>query len=89
MATEDGDRKIVWEFNKNARGEVIRGDCHTWKGRPLVSIRTWYRDADDGQLKPGREGFTIAPDKLDELERLIGEAKNEAAARGWLKGNGG
>ena len=75
---------IVWEFNKNARGEVLRIDCHTWKGKPLVAVRTWYRDRDSGELRPGREGFSIHPDKLAELETGIKAAAEEARKRGWL-----
>lgn len=79
----DTDRTIVGRIAKNARGEEIVIDCHTYKTRPLVSIRTWYRDKADGDLKPGREGFSITPDKLIELEAAIAAARDEAITRGW------
>jgi len=81
---DSGDTTIVWEFLKNTRGEVLRIDCHTWKGKPLIAIRTWFRDRDTGELRPGREGFSLTPDRLAELETGIKAASEEAAKRGWL-----
>lgn len=80
----DETRKVVGRFAKNSRGEEIVVDCHEWKGKPLVSIRTWYADRETGELKPGREGFSIHPDRIADLESAIAAARKEAERRGWL-----
>jgi hypothetical protein len=62
--------------------EEVRLAATTYKGKPRLDCRTWYRprdsDADD-ELKASREGWSLPLEKLPEvvasLQRLLESAK--------------
>lgn len=60
------------EFQKNARGEVVRITREEYKGADLVNIRVWFT-ADDGELRPSKNGLTIRGDQIPQMiEALLG-----------------
>jgi hypothetical protein len=69
---------VIAEFWKNRRGESIRLALNTFKGRSILDLRTWFTDAADGRLKPGK-GFAAEVRHLPRLAAAI--AKAEAKAR--------
>jgi hypothetical protein len=87
--TGDGARpqpseRMVTEIQKNSR-EVLRVMLQTFKGHDLCSIRVWFKDRDDGALKPGKNGLTIRVEKLPELHEAIGKAIEAAKKEGTLR----
>ena len=63
-----GDQ-VMGEFKRNSR-ETIRALLQEFRGKPVFSVRVWYRDLDD-QWKPGRNGITLGIDHFGEFEKLI------------------
>ena len=60
------------QFEKNARGEVVRITREEYKGADLVNIRVWFT-ADDGELRPSKNGLTIRGDQIPQMiEALLG-----------------
>lgn len=60
------------EFQKNARGEVVRITREEYKGADLVNIRVWFT-ASDGELRPSKNGLTIRGDQIPQMiEALLG-----------------
>lgn len=69
-----------WQKNKRER---ILVQLTEYEGRPLVAARVWFLD-DDGELKPGKSGFTVALRHLPQLAEAYADALAEARARGLL-----
>jgi len=63
-------------IRKNAR-EEIRVARVEYKGYDLVNLRIWFR-ADDGSMRPGRDGFAIRAGLVDELIDALLDAKQGA-----------
>jgi hypothetical protein len=63
---------------KNSR-EVLRLSIDEFRGRTLLSARVWFRPADGGDLRPGRDGWAIAVERLPEI--IAGLKQLEAVAR--------
>ena len=60
------------QFEKNARGEVVRITREEYKGADLVNIRVWFT-ASDGELRPSKNGLTIRADQIPQMiEALLG-----------------
>lgn len=59
---------------KNAR-ERIHVYASEFVGHPLIQIRTYYRDADDGAWKPSPKGIAISPDSLPLLIEALESAE--------------
>ena len=60
------------QFEKNARGEVVRITREEYKGADLVNIRVWFT-AEDGELRPSKNGLTIRGDQIPQMiEALLG-----------------
>jgi hypothetical protein len=79
-------------IEKNSR-EVVRLSVDEFKGRTLLSARVWFQPADGGDLRPGRDGWAIAVEKLPEiitgLQQLAAAARAEGLietdARSWVE----
>lgn len=68
---------------KNRR-ESLRLSLDEFRGRNLVSCRIWFRPDDGGELRPGRDGWALAVDKLPELIAGLQQLEAEARERGLL-----
>ena len=66
--TADADR-VVYAFPKNAR-EDVRVSLSSYKGRPLIDLRVFYRDG-AGEMRPTPKGVSIARELLPELEAAV------------------
>lgn len=55
-------------LKKNAR-EELRIERSEYRGHDVVTIRVWFR-ADDGEMKPGRQGIAFKSSML----RLVADA---------------
>lgn len=60
------------QFEKNARGEVVRITREEYKGADLVNIRVWFT-AENGELRPSKNGLTIRGAQIPQMiEALLG-----------------
>jgi hypothetical protein len=75
---------IISEWAKNAR-ETIRVSLDSFNGSPIICVRTFCR-ADDGELRPGRQGMALGIKHLPALSEAIDKALAEAKARGLVDG---
>lgn len=64
------------EFQKNNRGEVVRITRDEYKGADLVNIRVWFT-ADDGELRPSKNGLTIRGDQITQMIEALQAVKAE------------
>ena len=64
------------EFQKNGRGEVVRITREEYKGADLVNIRVWFT-ADDGELRPSKNGLTIRGDQITQMIEALQAVKAE------------
>lgn len=65
-------------IDKNRR-ERLRLSVEEFKGRILLNARIWFLPDEGGDLRPGRDGWALAVDKLPEL--IAGLQRLEAEAR--------
>ena len=63
-------------IRKNAR-EEIRVDRVEYKGYDLVNIRIWFK-ADDGGMRPGKDGLSFRAALCDEVIDALLDAKRGA-----------
>ncbi len=71
----------VAEWPRNSR-ETMRVRLDTYQGNIIVDCRAWYV-GDDGTMKPGRSGLTLAVRHLPALASAFMLAQDEAQ-RQWL-----
>ena len=54
------------------RKEEVRISVDTFKGHQLVNMRVWF-EAEDGQMRPGKQGVAVKLDLVPELVSAIQE----------------
>lgn len=77
-----------WPLNSRDRLRVL---IKEYNGADLVSVRKWFT-ADDGTLRPSKQGVAIKPKHLPQLSDAIAKALTTAIAHGLidnLPGDGG
>jgi Transcriptional Coactivator p15 (PC4) len=77
----------VAEWWKNRRGESIRLVLNTFGGRSIFDLRTWFTDAADGKLKPGK-GFAAEVRHLPRLAAAFARAEAKARELGLIGDKG-
>jgi Transcriptional Coactivator p15 (PC4) len=68
----------IAEFWKNRRGEPIRINLSTYKGRNLIDVRTWATDPAEGKLKPTTKGIATEMRYLPKLVSALAKAESKA-----------
>lgn len=63
----------IGRIRKTDNAEV-RVSRNTWKGRPVVDVRVWFRPDGSAEYVPSRKGLTIDAAKVGDLVDLLGEA---------------
>jgi Transcriptional Coactivator p15 (PC4) len=74
----------VAEFWKNRRGESIRVNLSTYKGRNLIDVRTWATDPAEGKLKPTTKGIATEVRYLPQLVAALAKAESKARELGLI-----
>ncbi|MCW5692926.1 MAG: transcriptional coactivator p15/PC4 family protein [Pseudolabrys sp.] len=74
---------IIAEWDRNAR-EVMRVALDYYNGRHTINARVWYHD--DGGLKPGKAGVTLAIKHLPALADALAKAEQRARDLGLIEG---
>lgn len=67
-------------IRKNSR-EEIRVSLDEFRGMTLVSLRVWFQ-ADDGDMRPGRQGLAFRPEALAEVLAALHRADVELTGGG-------
>ena len=78
---------VISTWAKNGR-ETLQVRLDTFKGQPVIDARAWYIGS-DGELKPGRGGFTVSVKHLPDLAAALAKALDVAKAHGLIAGEGG
>ena len=69
------DAMIVGEIQKLGTDKIIV-TVKEFKGKTYIDVRNFYEN-DDGEMMPTKKGISLTPENLDELIRLLGEAKKQ------------
>lgn len=64
---------LIGEIQKNTT-EKIRVSKESYKGHEFIDVRVYFED-DNGEWRPTKKGIAIAPEKVDDLIKLIKKAK--------------
>jgi Transcriptional Coactivator p15 (PC4) len=75
---------VIAEFWKNRRGESVRINLSTYKGRNLVDVRTWATDPAQGKLKPTTKGIAAEVRYLPKLVSALAKAESKARELGLI-----
>jgi hypothetical protein len=76
------EQQLIAAIRRNAR-EEIRVTLGEWNGAPVFGIRAWFK-ADDGSMRPSKDGLTLRAGLLPELARALADAERAARAGGVL-----
>ena len=52
--------------------DIVRIESTGFNGKSYINIRSWYL-ADNGQLRPGKNGFTLGKDKAKILHQALSD----------------
>jgi hypothetical protein len=63
-----------WAINRRER---VRVSIEQFKGIPLINIRKWF-EADDGALRPGKQGIALNIKHLPQLADALIKARSVA-----------
>jgi len=66
---------IIGEIQKTGTDKIIV-TLKEFKGKTYVDVRTFFEN-DEGEMVPTKKGVSLTPDNLDELIRLLTEAKEK------------
>jgi Transcriptional Coactivator p15 (PC4) len=79
----------IAEFWKNRRGESIRVNLSTYKGRNLIDVRTWATDPAGGKLRPTTKGIATEVRYLPKLVSALAKAESKARELGLITSEDG
>jgi hypothetical protein len=66
---------IIGEIQKMGTDRIIV-TVKEFKGKTYIDVRNFFEN-DDGEMVPTKKGVSLTPENLDELIRLLGEAKKQ------------
>jgi len=66
---------IIGEIQKTGTDKIIV-TLKEFKGKTYVDVRTFFEN-DEGEMVPTKKGVSLTPDNLDQLIRLLTEAKEK------------
>lgn len=69
--------KPIATIRKNSKQE-LRVSLDHFQGHDLINMRVWF-EADDGDMRPGKQGVSIRTALLPELARALEDAGNAAS----------
>jgi Transcriptional Coactivator p15 (PC4) len=76
------EQRLIAAIRRNAR-EEIRVTLGEWNGAPVFGVRAWFK-ADDGTMRPSKDGFTLRAGLLPDLARALADAEPIAREAGLL-----
>jgi hypothetical protein len=66
---------IIGEIQKTGTDRIIV-TVKEFKGKTYVDVRNFFEN-DEGEMVPTKKGVSLTPENLDELIRILGEAKKQ------------
>ncbi|HDO23246.1 MAG TPA: transcriptional coactivator p15 [Nitrospirae bacterium] len=60
--------------------ERLRVSTESFKGRDYIDLRIYY-EANDGEWKPTKKGVTIAPEKTEDVIKLLEKAGKQLSGK--------
>lgn len=66
---------IIGEIQKTGTDKIIV-TVKEFKGKTYIDVRNFFEN-DEGEMVPTKKGVSLTPENLDELIRLLGEAKKQ------------
>jgi hypothetical protein len=66
---------IIGEIQRTGTDKIIV-TVKEFKGKTYIDVRTFFEN-DDGEMVPTKKGVSLTPENLDELIRLLAEAKKQ------------
>lgn len=70
---------IIGEIQKTGTDRIIV-TVKEFKGKTYIDVRNFFEN-DDGEMVPTKKGVSLTPENLDELIRLLGEAKKQLSTQ--------
>lgn len=64
---------IIGEIQKTGTDRIIV-TVKEFKGKTYVDVRNFFEN-DEGEMVPTKKGVSLTPENLDELIRILGEAR--------------
>ncbi|QOF71874.1 hypothetical protein IG197_01915 [Aminobacter sp. SR38] len=74
----------IASMRKNLRGDEIRVSLDFFAGAYVFNTRVFF-ETTDGAMRPGKDGFAIKLDKLEEYAAAVTTALMTAKSKGLLK----
>jgi hypothetical protein len=68
----------IGEIQKTGTDKIIV-TVKEFKGKTYVDVRTFFEN-DQGEMIPTKKGISLTPENLDDLIRLLNEAKEKLPA---------
>ncbi len=66
---------IIGEIQKTGTDKIIV-TVKEFKGKTYIDVRNFFEN-DEGEMVPTKKGASLTPENLDELIRILGEAKKQ------------
>jgi hypothetical protein len=79
-ALPEGGIIAEWQLNRHDR---LRVSIEEYHGFPLLNVRKWF-EAEDGSIRPGKRGISLAVAHLPQLAESIVKAAAVARAVGLI-----
>lgn len=77
-------RTIIAEWPLTAR-EHLRVSIDKYKGYDLISVRKWWFQVEDRELRPGKDGIAVQVKYLPQLVEAVIKALEIARERGLIE----
>ena len=77
------DSLPIASIKKNSR-EEIRVSLDLFNGHRLFNMRVFF-EAEDGSMRPGKNGLAFKVDKLEEFAAAVTTAVETAKSKGFFK----
>ena len=74
MAAKQGQERDVQSWTI-AGGDVVRLRVITYRDRPFIDLRRWYKD-DLGELRPTSKGIRLHAEMIGQLRAALVEAED-------------
>jgi len=71
-------------IKKNSR-ESLRFALDDFRGNRLLSARVFFQPLDGGPIRPGRDGWAINIEAIQDIIAALLQIQTEAVKRGWLQ----
>jgi Transcriptional Coactivator p15 (PC4) len=83
QSTDQNQEQIFRVDIRKSHTEVLRIEVSEFAGRSVFSIRTWFL-SDEGSLRPGKSGITLALKRLPSVAEALQKALDHSRSKNLL-----